>query len=255
MNALTPRQTSILNRVVDTYIETAQPVGSRHITHLYSKLYRGSYCSATVRHEMVVLEDRGYLTHPHTSAGRIPTDSGYRFYIDHGLQTERLGRNLFEGIARELTDERETDWILDRACDFISAEADEICLIMVRRPKPWTKPSRCRLYLHGASRLLRKPEFRDVRKAQTMLAVLEEKTDLVEWLIEELPKKGIAIAIGRENRMKGLEDCTLVFAPFQGAKRSGAVCVIGPRRMRYARTLPLVRETASYLENVMGRAL
>ena len=76
---LDERKASILRAVVEEYIETAQPVGSSHVVRTASV----SVSSATVRNEMAVLEREGYLVQPHTSAGRIPTDKGYRFFVDH----------------------------------------------------------------------------------------------------------------------------------------------------------------------------
>ena len=76
---LDERKTAILRAVVQEYIETAQPVGSGHVAG--APEVRVS--PATVRNEMAVLEQEGYLVQPHTSAGRIPTDKGYRFFVDH----------------------------------------------------------------------------------------------------------------------------------------------------------------------------
>ncbi len=83
---LDDRKTAILSAVVQEYISTAQPVGSTHIAD--SPGVRVS--SATVRNEMAMLEQEGYLIQPHTSAGRIPTDKGYRFFVDHLVAPERL---------------------------------------------------------------------------------------------------------------------------------------------------------------------
>src|ERR1700704_6544789 len=77
--ALDERRAAILRAVVEGYIETAQPVGSTYV----ARLDNVSVSSATIRNEMVALEGEGYLTQPHTSAGRIPTDKGYRFFVDH----------------------------------------------------------------------------------------------------------------------------------------------------------------------------
>jgi len=83
---LDERKTAILRAVVQEYIETAQPVGSGHVASA-----PGVHVSpATVRNEMAVLEQEGYLVQPHTSAGRIPTDKGYRFFVDHLSAPGRL---------------------------------------------------------------------------------------------------------------------------------------------------------------------
>src|SRR5262245_13898515 len=83
---LDERKTAILRAVVQEYIETAQPVGSGHVASAPGV----RVSSATVRNEMAVLEQEGYLTQPHTSAGRIPTDKGYRFFVDHLTHPGRL---------------------------------------------------------------------------------------------------------------------------------------------------------------------
>lgn len=83
---LDDRKTAILSAVVNEYIATAQPVGSQHIASASGI----GVSSATVRNEMAVLEQEGYLTQPHTSAGRIPTDKGYRFFVDHLAAPSRL---------------------------------------------------------------------------------------------------------------------------------------------------------------------
>lgn len=84
---LDERKTAILRAVVEEYIATAQPVGSGHVAS--APAVRVS--PATVRNEMAVLEQEGYLTQPHTSAGRIPTDKGYRFFVDHLTPSGHLG--------------------------------------------------------------------------------------------------------------------------------------------------------------------
>ena len=83
---LDDRKTAILSAVVQEYIATAQPVGSTHIADAPGV----RVSSATVRNEMAVLEQEGYLVQPHTSAGRIPTDKGYRFFVDNFVSPGRL---------------------------------------------------------------------------------------------------------------------------------------------------------------------
>ena len=83
---LDERKTAILRAVVQEYIATAQPVGSTHIANAPGV----QVSSATVRNEMAVLEQEGYLVQPHTSAGRVPTDKGYRFFVDHLTAPGRL---------------------------------------------------------------------------------------------------------------------------------------------------------------------
>ncbi len=102
---LDDRKAAILRVVVQEYIETAQPVGSAHVAQAASL----AVSSATVRNEMAVLEHEGYLVQPHTSAGRIPTDKGYRFFVDQltapgildAVQRQRV-RDFFETAHGEI---------------------------------------------------------------------------------------------------------------------------------------------------------
>jgi len=84
---LDDRKTAILRAIVEEYIATAQPVGSSHIANSHEF----AVSSATVRNDMAVLERDGFLTHTHTSAGRIPTDKGYRFFVDNLVPAGTLG--------------------------------------------------------------------------------------------------------------------------------------------------------------------
>ena len=83
---LNEREKTILRSVVQQFILTATPVGSRNIT----KKYDIGISPATVRNIMADLEDCGYINHPHTSAGRVPTDKGYRYYVDTLMNIERI---------------------------------------------------------------------------------------------------------------------------------------------------------------------
>ena len=86
---LDERKVKILIAVIRNYLETGEPVGSRTISK-YTDL---KLSSATIRNEMSDLEEMGYIFQPHTSSGRIPTDKGYRFYVDN-LMSERKGRSM-----------------------------------------------------------------------------------------------------------------------------------------------------------------
>jgi heat-inducible transcriptional repressor len=92
---LDERKTAILRAVVQEYIATAQPVGSTHIANAPGV----QVSSATVRNEMAVLEQEGYLSQPHTSAGRVPTDKGYRFFVDHLTPSGQLDESQVNRVG------------------------------------------------------------------------------------------------------------------------------------------------------------
>ena len=98
-DSLTERERTILQAVVEAYIETAEPAGSRRIVRQYDL----DISAATVRNTMADLETKGFLTHPHTSAGRMPTDLAYRYYVDSLMGRRELSRRQRERIEKELT--------------------------------------------------------------------------------------------------------------------------------------------------------
>jgi heat-inducible transcriptional repressor len=98
--SLDDRKKNILKAVIDDYIETAEPVGSKALV----QKYHFNVSPATMRHEMAELESLGYLEQPHTSAGRVPSDKGYRAYVDHLIQVEHLPEDEAERIRRYFRD-------------------------------------------------------------------------------------------------------------------------------------------------------
>ena len=100
---LDERQRKILYAIIRTYMETGEPVGSRTISK-YSDL---NLSSATIRNEMSDLEEMGYILQPHTSAGRIPSDKGYRLYVDHILDDKDQEIQEFKDLMVERTDKLE----------------------------------------------------------------------------------------------------------------------------------------------------
>ena len=95
---LTERKLRILQAIISDYVKTAEPVGSRTI----SKKYDLGISPATIRNEMADLEEMGYLTHPHTSAGRVPSDMAYRLYVNALMEKKELSREEKNVIAERL---------------------------------------------------------------------------------------------------------------------------------------------------------
>lgn len=114
---ITQRQSFILKSICDAYARTGEPVGSKAIAALPGI----SMSSATIRAEMAALEKYGFLTHPHTSAGRVPTSLGYRFYIDHLMERDELSADEQQQIAQFLTHGLpDPDSILQRAGNLLA---------------------------------------------------------------------------------------------------------------------------------------
>jgi heat-inducible transcriptional repressor len=123
---LNDREKTILRSIVQQFILTASPVGSRNIT----KRFDVGVSPATVRNIMSDLEDSGFINHPHTSAGRIPTDKGYRYYVDALMEIQKL-KNSDKGFIDKNLDQNilETDEILKIASKLLSTITKQIACV------------------------------------------------------------------------------------------------------------------------------
>jgi heat-inducible transcriptional repressor len=126
--AISERKEQILRAVVINYIKTAEPVGSRTV----ARSYRMGLSSATIRNEMSDLEELGYLIQPHTSAGRIPSQSGYRYYVDNLMSLEDLSDDDELALSTSLSTEkmREIEQIIFNSARVLSSATNQTSLIM-----------------------------------------------------------------------------------------------------------------------------
>ncbi len=126
--SLNERKEHILRVVVVNYIKSAEPVGSRTV----ARSYPGGLSSATIRNEMADLEDMGYLIQPHTSAGRIPTQKGYRYYVDYLMDMNELSPDVEETINSSISagKMREIEQIIMNSTRVLSSATNQTSLIM-----------------------------------------------------------------------------------------------------------------------------
>src|SRR5256885_11443908 len=113
--SLNDRERQVLEAVIETYVETAEPAGSRTI----SKRFGHTLSAATIRNTMSDLEEKGYLYHPHTSAGRIPTDLAYRVYVNSLMRLSQVSASDSHQIREELAERNAVDQILERAAQVL----------------------------------------------------------------------------------------------------------------------------------------
>lgn len=121
------RKKQILKAIVDDYVETAEPVGSKSLVERHQL----KYSSATIRHEMAELEEMGYLEKPHTSAGRMPSDKGYRAYVDNLLSLPDLSGREAEDIRNFLLKNLdETRELIERAAEYLAGKTDYLSVAL-----------------------------------------------------------------------------------------------------------------------------
>jgi heat-inducible transcriptional repressor len=245
---ITERQKQILFAIIEEYAEMAAPVGSVTLAKLFD------VSSATIRAEMARLEEAGLITHPHTSAGRIPTDAGYRFYVnslteqnDHaefeparmlGSGTETPNRNIHALEVRVNSQER-TDYAIRSAVDMLAELTGNLGIGTIGE----------QLYLSGISKLFAQPEFMDNSRIQGVAELLD---NLEPWLREARPGEPLNIFIGHENPIGKTSGVSLIISKFRSPYSDNSyIGVLGPTRQNYAETMGLVRHAGIILENTL----
>lgn len=128
MSAINERKKRILQAVVENYIQSAEPVGSRTI----SRLHNIGLSSATIRNEMADLEEMGYLMQPHTSAGRVPSEKGYRYYVDNLMEGSAISDEEEKAINRSMKKSklREIEKIIFNSARILSSITSQTSLVM-----------------------------------------------------------------------------------------------------------------------------
>jgi len=226
---LSERKKLILNAIVNEYIETAEPVSSVTIVNKY----HAGCSSATVRNEMADLEEMGYLDKPHTSAGRMPSGRGYRFYVDSIFPyktPESAGAKLRRSFLSQLS---ETDDVIEKAADFISNFTNYTVIGM----DSYENTPR-RVYTGGVVNIFNHPEYKNLEKARRLIGFIDSRDSIYKMISETNGEDRMQILIGDENIYEDLKDCSIVVSHYRDMRgRWGGLGIIGPTRMQYARVV------------------
>ena len=233
---MTDRQQNILSAIVEQYAEVASPVGSS----LLAKAFKVS--SATVRADMAELERHGYISQPHTSAGRTPTDKGYRFYVNNlnnnssvSLQEGRGERALAARVQSAGAPER----MIRNAVDTLVELTHNLGLGTIGN----------QLYIGGLSNLFGQPEFINSMQVQQVAQLLD---NLEPWLKEAAPNEPLSVYIGAENPIGRSAGCSLIISRFRSPFSDRSyIGTLGPTRQNYRDVMNLVSRAGQELEEVL----
>lgn len=243
-----PRKQKLLTYIVDQYIHKADPVGSREVS--VSGLFDVS--PATIRNEMNELEKEGFLAQPHTSAGRVPTTKGYRFYVDHILHKNLEMAREQELLRRRVTTlEKQMDQVI-RATAKALAEVSNEAVIGADSEDA---------YAAGISNLLKKPEFSGSNRAYEIAELFDNPEQYVERLphSEERGASGhqnIQVYVGDETRTGKKLNCSFVVSEFRTPNgKQHYLALLGPTRMNYKNNIRLMRYITELLSGGLLLAL
>lgn len=235
---MTHRQQLILNSIIEQYAEVGSPVGSS----LLAKVFQVS--SATIRAEMAELERLGLIMQPHTSAGRVPTDEGYRWYVNAltesqisaaGLPSSRAEKALATRVHGGGMPER----TIRNAVDTLVELTHNLGIATIGN----------QLYMSGLSNLFGQPEFIGSDQARQVAQLLD---NLEPWLREAAPNQPLSVYIGRENPIGRSAGASLIISRFRSPFSDRSyIGVLGPTRQQYRDVMGLVRHAGQELEEAL----
>ena len=237
---MTDRQIKILAAIIEQYAEIAAPVGSVMLARLFG------VSSATIRSEMARLEEMDLIEAPHTSAGRIPTDKGYRYYVNMitDAQLSDIKPPGFDRSARAI--EAHVNSHLDKADRAIRSAVDSLVELTGNLGFATIGSE---LYMSGIGTLFSQPEFIEGNHVQAVARLLD---NIEPWLREAAPNQPLNVFIGSENPIGKSSGATLIISKFCSEYSDKSyIGVIGPTRQNYVRTMQLVRRAGTMLEEVL----
>lgn len=220
---MNPRQSQLLQAIIEQFIHTGMPVGSKALIEIGSFDVSG----ATIRNEMQVLTAEGFIAQPHVSAGRIPTALGYRIYVKEFMEPtkeEQAARKKFDELKDVYLKRKDQERVYD-AVKLLSQMTMNIAFATI--------PHRDRVFYMGLSNVLRQPEFlQDALLTSHVVEVLEERlSDLIETLEVD---STIRYYIGDEHILQELQSCSLFMKEYKVRGMKGVIGILGPMRMDYA---------------------
>jgi len=234
------RRKKVLNAIVKHFIQTAEPVGSQTI--LVS--YHFHVSPATIINDMMSLEEQGYIYQPHTSAGRVPTDKGYRAFVDEMADYESVREQALTTL-KKIQLEYTTQKVRESLYDAVSLLARATNMASFA-----TTPDNPRTFFLGMSNVLRQPEFvGDTVHASEVIEVLERGDNFIKTLAGFNLDDSVKTFIGEENILPQIQSCSILVTKYSKGGFNGYIGLLGPKRMNYPFNIVILEEVRKLLGN------
>ena len=238
MIELTERKLKILQAIITDFIHNAEPVGSRTL----SKMLDMNISPATIRNEMADLEEMGYLYHPHTSSGRVPSDKAYRLYVNRMMDKYELEQSEKQRIKRELKAHiTEMEKTVRHASELLSDMTNLTSFASLEDMRDMN------LFLQGMTRIFAHPEYSRIDQARMFLEMVDDRDRFATEVASR--REGLTITIGGENSERIAPGSTIISATYSvDGQRVGKLGVIGPTRMKYSEITSVIEYMSSNLD-------
>lgn len=247
---LSNRQSQLLDFIIREYVKNAEPVGSAMVCEKSDF----DVSPATIRNEMGELERTGYLAQPHTSAGRVPTDKAYRWFVNKLMEEgqyevdSKAKRTIHNAISNAGPDPRE---LSRNAAQAIQELSDNLVIANIERSPDF--------YKVGLSRLMSFPEFRELGRVIQLTSMFDQFDELFsaferEFFGDHRAEQNFNILIGHENPARDIQSETMIIVKHRlPGGNIGTLTIIGPTRMDYRKNIGLAQYTSKLLDKLAER--
>ncbi len=229
---LTPRQNQIFKQIVENYVFDAQPIGSKLLTDSLD------VSSATIRNEMSALEEMNLIYQPYTSAGRVPTVAGYKYYLENFVDKEKLLPKREQQLLTAVWQKSTADY--NQSLKNLAKEIADISkhAVLVGFSEKY-------FYYTGLSNLFAQPEFTAVDLVRSMGYLVDHLDEVVSKIFPHV--EGLTVKIGDDNPFSN--NCSVLLAKFSEATGDGIIGILGPIRMDYQQNYSLL----NYSRNLINK--
>ena len=234
------RQEKILECVIEEYTSTALPIGSKILV----EKYKIKASPATIRNEMAELEEEGYLYQPHISAGRIPTDKGYRYFVEELMKDRELSKREQIKLQEELLKLKAQNMRLSRtSAKLLSGITGNLAISGILDKDEFDD--------FGMRDLLSEPEFQKLDDVCRLAETMDYIDEMFDKIVQEMKEGETKIFIGAENPIGKISNCSMIVSPYKLSNgQRGVLALIGPKRMKYAKNKSLIE----YIKKILGAA-
>jgi len=240
---LSDRKKQILQMIVEGYIRTAEPVGSRSI----SKNSELNLSAATIRNEMGDLEEMGLIEQPHASAGRKPSNLGYRVYVDSLMSSYKMTASEMRELQRAME-------LKAKRLEDIARSISHAFSSVTHMPTVASLPGSDEVYMQGTPNILRFPEYSDVGKAREILEFLLDMSSMRNVLDLLGGEGNTKVVIGDEALIPQLKDASVILSRYSaGANIAGVIGVIAPTRVDYSEIVSKLEYFTERLSKVLEK--
>ncbi len=241
------RKFSVLKAIIETFIRQGGPVGSQYLL----EEFEFPVSPATIRNDMMFLENEGLIFQPHTSAGRVPTEQGLRVFVDSMLEENIISvpREYLNKLAKvqKMTaqiDGQKVEKAIYTSVAILAKMTNDVSFATL----PWLGET----YYIGLANALRKPEFADTTRFSSVIEVLEDQDNFLELLKKLKLSRDVSVLIGKENILEAIQGCSLLATQYCiDDTYTGSIGVLGAVRMNYSHNIAALTAIRNDLEKTL----